>query len=117
MAITKLVQVVLSATRKGFFQKNPVFEPYAQTSPEQIQAVETTIGMALPDDLREWLLQVGYGDLGDELSFRAEWFAAIRTGQLKGGATFAQDILGNFYAFDASDRHIYYLCRSEPVYA
>lgn len=73
--------------------------------------------MPLPDDLREWLLQVGYGDLDDDLSFRAQWFAAIRTGQLKGGAIFAQDGLGNFYAFDASERHIYYLSRSEPVYA
>lgn len=70
----------------------------------------------MPASLRAWLLVAGYGDIDDEISFREDWFASIEGGQLKGGGTFAQDALGNMYAFDATGQ-IYYLCRSEPVYA
>jgi hypothetical protein len=70
----------------------------------------------LPNDLRSWLLAVGYGDIDDELSFRREWLARIESGHLKGCARFAQDILGNFYAFDSSGR-IFFLSRSEPAFA
>ena len=72
--------------------------------------------MPLPNDLRSWLLALGYGDIDEELSFRREWVARIESGQLKGGVRFAQDILGNFYAFDSNGR-IFFLSRSEPVFA
>jgi len=51
-----------------------------------------------------------------KMSVREEWLAAIESGQLKGGARFAQDILGNFYAFDPSGC-IYFLSRSQPVFS
>lgn len=70
----------------------------------------------MPDDLCSWLLAIGYGDIDEEISFREEWFFAIEHGKLKGGATFAQDVLGDFYAFDALGQ-IYYLSRSQSVFA
>ncbi|MFY8041601.1 MAG: SMI1/KNR4 family protein, partial [Rhodoferax sp.] len=79
-------------------------------------AMEKEIGISLPNDLRRWLLALGYGDINEELSFRAEWFALIESGQLQGGARFAEDILGNFYAFDAIGC-VFYLCRSQPAFA
>ncbi|MFD2424764.1 hypothetical protein ACFSUI_12410 [Ralstonia solanacearum] len=84
--------------------------------PDELRSLETKIGIPVPTYLCDWLLTVGYGDIDEELSFREEWFAPIEKGQLKGGARFAQDILGNFYAFDSSGR-IYFLSRSEPVFA
>jgi hypothetical protein len=52
----------------------------------------------------------------DEISFREEWFAAIERGELSGGAIFAQDIQGNYYAFD-SNGHVYFLSRSDRTFA
>ncbi|WP_157597682.1 MULTISPECIES: SMI1/KNR4 family protein [unclassified Rhizobacter] len=116
MDISSLTKVVRSASRKAFFRHRALFSPYAAVSPDELRAVERRIGMPMPDDLREWLLALGYGDLNEEISFRKEWFAAIESGQLKGSARFAQDLLGNFYAFDASGR-IYFLSRSEPAFS
>jgi hypothetical protein len=111
-----LVKTVLHAKRKGFFRMKPIFKPYAATSDSELTKLQKEIGVTLPAELRNWLTALGYGDIGDELSFRREWFAAIDTGQLKGCARFAQDVLGNFYAFDFSGR-IFYLSRSQPVFA
>lgn len=114
--IDSLAKTVLSASRKGLLRRKPIFKPDAATSSDELRKLEKEIGTPLPNDLRNWLLAVGYGDVGEELSFRRDWLASIESGYLKGGARFAQDILGNFYAFDSSGR-IFYLCRSEPVFA
>jgi hypothetical protein len=114
--VDELAKTVLSASRKGLLRRKPVFKPHAATSPEGLRKLEEEIGTPLPNDLRSWLLAVGYGDIDDELSFRREWLASIESGHLKGSARFAQDALGNFYAFDSSG-HIFFLSRSEPVFA
>jgi hypothetical protein len=115
--IDALIKTVLTATRKGLFRAKPVFKPHARVSPEDLLALESSLGLVIPADLRAWLLAVGYGDVDDELSFRKEWFVLLEQGQLKGGATFAQDVLGNYYAFEGLHGRIYYLARSEAVYA
>lgn len=109
--IDALAKILLSTSRKS-----PVFEPHRKISADDLDILHRNIGIPIPDDLREWLLAVGYGDIGEEISFREEWFAAIESGQLKGGAIFAQDILGNFYAFDSLGK-IYYFPRSQPLFA
>lgn len=114
--VREVADTVLSASRKRLFRRKPVFEPYAPASLPELQELEKELGTTLPDDLRDWLLELGYGDINDELSFRKEWFARIDSGQLKGGARFAQDILGDFFAFD-SNGHIFFLSRSEPAFA
>jgi hypothetical protein len=114
--IDGLIKTVLSASRKGLLRRKPIFKPYAATSFDELSKAEEEIGTSMPSDLRNWLLAVGYGDIDDELSFRRDWLAKIESGQLKSGARFAQDVLGNFYAFD-SKGCIFYLCRSEPVFA
>ncbi|WP_374666297.1 SMI1/KNR4 family protein [Ramlibacter sp.] len=114
--IDMLAKAVLSASRKGLLRRKPIFELYATTSPDELSKLEEEIGTPIPSHLRTWLLVVGYGDIDEQLSFRRDWFARIESGQLKGSARFAEDILGNFYAFDSGGR-IFYLCRSEPVFA
>jgi len=116
MNINTLAQTMLSGSRKGFFRKKPIFSAHEKVSPSELSALEKIILIQIPVDLRDWLLAVGYGDINEEISFREEWFTAIERGQLKGGAIFAQDILGNFYAFNPLGR-IYYLSRSAPVFA
>lgn len=98
------------------FRRRPVFQAYASVSPTELDDLERKVGISIPASLREWLLAVGYGDIDGELSFRWDWFEPVESGPLKGGVRFAQDILGNFCAFDASGR-IYFLSRSEPVFA
>ena len=116
LTIDELAKTVLSASRKGLFRKKPVFKAHATVSPEELGRLEKKVGIPVPTSLRDWLLAVGYGDIDEEMSFREEWFAPIEKGQLKGGVRFAQDVLGNFYAFDSPGR-IYFLSRSEPVFA
>ena len=112
-----LVKTVHSAARKGYFRQRRIFKPYRTASPGELDAVECKkIGIAVPSDLRRWILMLGYGDIDEDLSFREEWFVAIESGELKGGALFAQDTLGNFYGFDVYGC-IYFFSRSEPVFS
>jgi hypothetical protein len=114
--INDLAKTLLSANRKGLIRSKPIFKPYAATSADELSHIQEDIGTPIPNELRDWLLAIGYGDIDDELSFRKDWLVKIESGQLKGSARFAQDVLGNFYGFDSSGR-IFYLCRSEPVFA
>lgn len=116
MNFDTLIEAVQSASWKGFLRQRPVFNAYGTVSPDQLDVVERKIGVAMPIDLRRWLLTLGYGDIDEELSFREEWFSAMESGQLKGGALFAQDALGNFYGFDPCDR-IYFFSRSQTVFS
>lgn len=75
------------------------------------------MGRTLPEDFKLWLLHVGFGDVGEELGFRKEFFAPVTEGELKGGVQFAQDILGNFYAFPPVGECVFFLSRSEPTCA
>ena len=97
-------------------RRKPVFKLHAATSSDELSKLEEEIGTPLPNDLRNWLLTVGYGDVDEESSFRREWLVSIESGQLKGSARFAQNILRNFYAFDSVGR-IFFSSRSEPVFA
>jgi len=114
--IIELANTVRTASRKGFFRRKTIFNLYKGITPDGLSALDLKIGIRIPEDLRDWLLAVGYGDIDDELSFREEWFVPIVVGQLKGGVIFAQDILGNYYAFDLHG-DIYYLSRSQRVFA
>ena len=116
MNIGTLAKTVLSGRRKGLFREKPIFKAYAKVTLDDLSRVEESIGIPMPAYLFDWLRVVGYGDVDEEISFREEWFSPIDKGPLKGGARFAQDILGNFYAFDASG-FIYFMSRSEPVFA
>ncbi len=60
---------------------------------------------------------VGYGDIDEDLSFRAEWFKDVDRGEAKGAAMYAQDTLGNFYAYAPGDERIILFSRSSPEYA
>jgi hypothetical protein len=116
-AVTQsLIDILRSAKRKMLLRSKPVFKPHANFSLDALATLEKRIDTSLPVDFRDWLLAMGFGDVDETLSFREEWFTTVETGQLKGSTLFAQDILGNFYAFDATGC-VYFLSRSEPGYA
>lgn len=114
--IDELTKIIVSVSRKGFLRRSPLFKPHEKISVDDLDALDRKIGTPIPNELRDWLFAVGYGDIDEEISFREEWFTAIESGQLKGGAIFAQDVLGNFYAFDSLGK-IYYFPRSQSVFA
>ena len=108
---------LLSGKRKCLFGYKPLFEPYRVVSKDDLSGLERKLHARLPAALRSWLLLVGYGDIAEELSFRAEWFKHVDSGVLKGNVLFAQDALGNFYSFDPGKESIHFFSRSEPEYA
>jgi len=116
MSIDKLAKTLLSSRRKGLFSRKPIFERYAKVSHADLTHLEEKVGLPIPAPLRGWLLEVGYGDINEDMSFREEWFATIEAGQLSGGAIFARDVLGNFYAFDVRGQ-IYFVSRHEAVFS
>ncbi|WP_431260870.1 SMI1/KNR4 family protein [Roseateles chitinivorans] len=116
MNIRTLSVKIMEARQQRLFRKAPVFRRYSAVSSEDLMALQQTVGSDLPAQLLEWLGHVGYGDLGDELSFREGWFTRISTGELTGAVIFAQDILGSFYAVDAMGR-VYYFPRFESTFA
>ncbi len=108
---------VLSSKRKRLFGYKPLFEPYQAVSEHEISELERELHVRIPEALRSWLLLAGYGDIAEDLSFRAEWFKPVEFGALKGNVLFAQDTLGNFYSFAPTNGHIYFFSRSAPEYA
>jgi hypothetical protein len=111
-----LADRVLSKTRKNWLRTRPVFRPFKPVDPAELERVEAKVGARLPEDLRAWLQAVGYGDVDDVLSFRYDWFHTIDQGHRGGAGIFAQDELGNFYAFTPKDGAIHFFARSSPEY-
>jgi len=113
----ELINRIVSESRKTWLRTRPVFVRHAPVSSAEIDRIEQEVRTILPTDLREWLLEAGYGDVNEQLSFRREWFRAVEHGHLTGAVLFAQDELGNFYAYVPADGSIVYFCRSSPEYA
>ena len=112
-----LVARISTAKRKRLFGSKPIFEPHKPTSASELRQIEEEIACALPEDLRTWLLEAGFGDFNEIFALRQEWFRVVDRGPLKGHVMFAQDILGNFYSFSPADGRIHFICRSAPEYA
>ena len=105
----------LAATRKSLFRSKPIFESYRNADEADLAEIERHVGVTLPPSLRVWLLRAGFGDLNEEISFRAEWFSAVDRGPLKGHVIFAQDIGGNFYSFGPGSGAIHFISQA-PVF-
>lgn len=108
---------LLSKRRKGAFRSRPVFERYAEVAAEELAATSQRIGRPIPPDFASWLTLVGYGDIDQTLSFRSEWFQPVQEGELRGGLLFAQDEVGNFYAFGPTGEAVVFFSRTEPTHA
>lgn len=111
-----LANRIVARTRKSWLRERALFRPFMPVDLVELERVETKVGARLPEDLRAWLQAVGYGDVDDVLSFRYDWFHAIGEGHLNGAIIFAQDELGNFYAFTSEDGAIHFFARSSPEY-
>ncbi|GHU02671.1 hypothetical protein FACS1894154_12530 [Betaproteobacteria bacterium] len=112
-----LTERILTKTRKKWFHTYPLFCPFKPVGSADIERVESGVGTPLPNDLKVWLLSAGYGDVDEALSFRHDWFHTIEQGRLKGSVIFAQDDLGNFYAYSPSEQNIHFFARSSSEYA
>ncbi len=87
-----LAERILTKTRKKWLRMRPLFEPFKPVCPSEVERVEGKIGVPLPEDLKAWLLAVGYGDLDESLSFRYDSFCPITQGRHSGAVIFAQDV-------------------------
>ncbi|WP_428415729.1 SMI1/KNR4 family protein [Methylibium sp.] len=113
----EIAERLLSRTKKSWFKSKPLFENWRTVTETDIALAEQKLGTALPTDLRAWLLLVGYGDINEGLSFRFEWLKLVESGELRGAVMFAQDALGNFYAWTTPGERILFFSRSESKYA
>ena len=111
------IKTVLSAKRKLFLQKKPIFHFFAPASEMDLFMTARKLDCKLAVGLCQWLRTAGYGDINDTLIFRSEYFSAITHGALTGCVIFARDELGNSYAFKPGDGGIYYIARYESAYA
>lgn len=108
---------ILSGTRKSLFSTAPLFDAYEAVLPSEIERIEQKVRAGLPEDLKVWLLSAGYGDIAQTLSFRYDWFSKVQQGHLREAVIFAQDDLGNFYAYSQPEGRIIFFPRSSPEYA
>jgi SMI1 / KNR4 family (SUKH-1) len=113
----EIAERLLSRSKRGWFKSKPLFEPWRTVTDTDIALAEQKVGAALPKDLRAWLLLVGYGDINEDFSFRFEWLKPVESGELRGAVMFAQDTLGNFYAWSTPEERIVFFSRSESKYA
>jgi hypothetical protein len=100
------------ATRQSVFGSKPVWQPHARTSSEELCRISEALGRSLPDQLAAFLLEFGFGDITNELSFRLDWLSRIKDGPLTGHIIFGQDDRGNFYTVEPQTDAIHYLSRS-----
>jgi hypothetical protein len=108
----KIAKTILSAKRRKFLRSRPVFERHAPVSEAELFRLATALNFKFALGLSKWLLLAGYGDIDETLSFREEWFSIIEGA---GHVSFAQDIVGNRYAFNPKDGSIYYIGHPERV--
>ncbi len=107
---------ILTAKHKRLFGTKPVFELYEPVSESELVEIENQLEILLPAPLRTWYLKAGFGDIDEVLSFRKEWLSVMDRGELKHHVVFAQNDLGDIFAFAPNDGEIYYICRSAPEY-
>ncbi len=107
-----LVARLLSKNRKRWFKTRPLFEFHEPVGAFSFAQIEKSVGASIPDDMKEWLLAVGFGDVDETLSFRQEWFSRVAFGHRKSAVFFAQDDLGNFYGYSLDVGDILFFSRS-----
>ena len=112
-----IAQRLLSRASGSRPNSKPPFVRWRAATENEIALAEQKVGTTFPAELRAWLLLAGYGDINDDLSFRSEWLHRVDHGALRGAVMFAQDTLGNFYAWSNPDERIVFFARSESKYA
>jgi hypothetical protein len=110
------LQFLQVATRRTWLGRRPVWQRHQSTSVEELSRVGQGLQLAIPEDLVQFLVELGFGDINDELSFRKEWLTTVQTGPLVGQLIFAQDDRGDFYTADPESGAIHFLSRSEFGY-
>ncbi len=105
---------ILAMRTSGFLRSRPVFKLHRAVTESDLLSIEAKLKIALPSDLSSWLLEAGFGDIADQLSFRADWLCRLGEGDLRGAVVFAQDELGNFYAYSPGATSVIVLLRSSP---
>ena len=73
-----LAERILSGRRKRLLGSKPLSYAIVQF-PHGLRQLEAELGIQFPESLQRWLLLVGYGDVKEDLSFRAEWLVWSRT--------------------------------------
>jgi hypothetical protein len=111
------VMAIRGATDK---KGRSLFAPLAPCSESEVRKAEVTLGVRFPDSFSEFLKQFGAGKeaaVGWWIHAPSECYAFdLENGRARGCIALAQDVCGNYLAFDPSEpessgeRPIYYFC-------
>lgn len=113
----KTIDTVLSAKRKRFLSRKPIYQTSARASEMGLFKVAQQLECKLTLGLSKWLLEAGYGDIDGNLSFREDWFCLVSHPPLSSLVAFAHDNLDNIYAYDPKDDVIYFIAADNSGYA
>ena len=116
-AMDEIAKTILSAKRRKFLSSRPVFERHEPVSEAELFRLARELNFKFVLGLSKWLLLAGYGDIDKTLSFRKDRLFVINGEPLDGYVSFAQDIVGNRYAFNPKDGSIYYIRQPEQATA
>ena len=113
----KTIDTVLTAKRKRFLRRKPIYQTSARASEMGLFRVARQLDCKLTLGLSKWLLEAGDGDIESSLSFREDWFCLLSHPPLSGLVVFAHDNLDNLYAYDPEDDTIYFIAAGNSGYA
>lgn len=113
----KTIDTVLTAKRKRLLRRKPIYRTSARASEMGLFRVAKQLDCKLTLGLSKWLLEAGYGDIEDSLSFREDWFCLISHPPLPSLVVFAHDNADNLYAYDPKDDAIYFIAADNGGYA
>lgn len=94
--LDELAKILLSVSRKRLLRKSPVFKPHRKIFADSLDTLERKIGIPIPDDLRDCLFAIGYGDIGEEISFREEMVCRDRVWPTEGRRNICAGYFGEF---------------------
>lgn len=113
----KTIDTVLSAKRKRFLRNQPIYQTSARASEMGLYKVAKKLQCKLTLGLSKWLLEAGYGDIENNLSFREDWFCLLNRSPLPSLVAFAHDDQDNLYAYDPKKDTIYFIAADNSGYA
>lgn len=113
----KTIDTVLSAKRKRFLSRKPIYQTSARASEMGLFRIARQLDCKLTLGLSKWLLEAGYGDIENSLSFREDWFCLVSHPPLPSLVAFAHDDADNIYAYDPKDDTIYFIAADNGGYA
>lgn len=113
------LETILSAKKSmGFFGERQLLESGKKLVAADLDKVEAKYDMRFPEDIREYLLALGSGNVNDYYIPHTHMIHPLdkQNGKISGFVVFSSDSAGNYFAYDPkSDESTIYYCSYDPL--